>query len=161
MSDYDWDDDDLDGAPGNDGNAMKELRKAYAAEKKRNKEMMEKLSALESSVRERSVKDIVASKGLPEKIAKLIPADVTSPEDVENWVAEYADLFGATAPQESQTTAENIADLQALERISSAQSSGQTFNGDATQLDALIRAAQTPEELNQILFGSVNGPQVV
>lgn len=160
MSEYDWDDDDLDGAPG-DGNAMKELRKAYNAEKKRNKEMVEKLSALESSVRERSVKDIVASKGLPEKIARLIPADVTSPEDVENWVAEYADLFGVPAPQDSQEPAANNADLQALERISSAQSSGQTYNGDATQLDALIRAAQTPEELNNILFGSVNGPQVV
>lgn len=161
MSEYDWDDDDLDGAPGNDGNAMKELRKAYAAEKKRNKEMMEKLSALESSVRERSVKDIVASKGLPEKIAKLIPADVTSPEDVENWVAEYADLFGTPVAQDNQEPAEFNADLAALERISSAQSSGQTYSGDPNQLDALIRAAQTPEELNKILFGSVNGPQVV
>ena len=71
MSDYDWDDDDdNDGASG-DTNAMKELRKAYKAMQKEKKELMESLDSLKSSVRDRSVKDVIASKGLPEKVAAV------------------------------------------------------------------------------------------
>jgi hypothetical protein len=87
---------------------------------------------------------------------------VTSPEDVESWVAEYADLFGSAAPSsQNQEPAVDAADMKALQRISDTQSSGQTFDGDFDQLDARIRAASSPEELNKVLFGNVHGPQVV
>ena len=158
MSDFDWDDDENDNASESTG--MKQLRAALRAEKKRNQEIMDELTTLKTVSRERAVKDIVASKGLPEKIAKLIPADVTSPEDVENWVAEYADLFGAVAPQSNdEEHADNRADLQAWQNISATQKSGQPFDGDFDQMDARIRAAQTPEELNKVLFGNSYGPQ--
>ena len=125
MSEYDWDDDDTDTS--NDSTGMKELRKALRASEKRNKEMSSKLDEMQNVSRERTVKDIILSKGLPDKIVKLIPSDVTSPEDVENWVAEYADLFGSPVPStQSQEPAVNAADMQALQRISSTQASGQT-----------------------------------
>ena len=160
MSEFDWDDDDTDTS--NDSTGMKELRKALRASEKRNKEMSIKLDEMRNVSRERTVKDIISSKGLPDKIIKLIPFDVTSPEDVENWVAEYADLFGSSAPDnQSQAPAVNTADMQALQRISDTQASGQTFDGDYDQMDARIRAASTPAELSKVLFGNMHGPQVV
>lgn len=160
MSDYDWDDDDTEIA--NESTGMKELRKALRASEKRNKEMSGKLDEMRNVSRERTVKDIISSKGLPDKIIKLIPFDVTSPEDVENWVAEYADLFGSSAPVvQNQEPAVNAADMQALQRISDTQASGQTFDGDFDQMEARIRAASSPAELSKVLFGNTHGPQVV
>lgn len=161
MSSYEWDDDDdIDGAP-NDTNAMKELRKAYRAAQKQNKELAEQLDSFKSSLRDRSVKDVIASKGLPDKVSALIPKDVTSAEEVEAWLADYGDIFGVPASSEEQKPAAPNPELQALNRIAATQSSGQTFSGDAGQLDALIRAATTPEELNQILFNNSAGPQAI
>ncbi len=160
MSEFDWDDDDTEIA--NESTGMKELRKALRASEKRNKEMSGKLDEMRNVSRERTVKDIISSKGLPDKIIKLIPFDVTSPEDVENWVAEYADLFGSSAPVvQNQEPAVNAADMQALQRISDTQASGQTFDGDYDQMDARIRAASSPAELSKVLFGNTHGPQVV
>ena len=161
MSDFDWDEDDTENA-GNESTGMKELRKALRAEQKRNKEMSGKLDEMQNMSRDRTVKDIISSKGLPDKIIKLIPSDVTSPEDVESWVAEYADLFGSSEPaSQNQEPAVDAAVMKALQRISDTQSSGQTFDGDFDQLDARIRAASSPEELNKVLFGNAHGPQVV
>jgi hypothetical protein len=162
MSGYEWDDDDdFEGASGDSG-AIKELRKAYKAAQRQNKELMEQLDSLKSSVRDRSVQDVIASRGLPSKVAKLIPKDAASAEEVEAWLDEYGEVFGIKpdSSEEQQPAAPNP-DLQAMSRISAAQSSGQPYSGDADQLDALIRGAQTPEELNKILFGNLTGPQAV
>lgn len=161
MSDFDWEDDDSFEDAQGESTAMKELRKAYREMKKQNKELAESLNNMKSSVRERSVKDVLASKGLPEKISKFIPEDVTSAEEVEAWVAEYGDVFGVqTQNEESQPAALNP-ELQALNRIANTQSTGETYAGDPDQLDALIRAASTPEELNRVLFGNTMGPQAI
>jgi hypothetical protein len=86
---------------------------------------------------------------------------VTSAEEVEAWVAEYGDVFGVPAQKEESQQAAPSPELQALNRISNVQNTGETYSGDSDQLDALIRAAQTPEELNKILFGSVSGPHAI
>lgn len=161
MSDFNWDDDDDFGGASNESNAMKELRKAYKAMQKQNKELAEQLDTFKSSMRDRSVKDVIASKGLPDKVSALIPKDATTAEEVEAWLAEYGDVFGVTAESGEQQPATPSPELQALSRISATQSTGESFSGDPGQLDALIRAANTPEELNQILFGAAGGPQVV
>lgn len=160
MSDYSqWEEEDeFEG----DSNAMKELRKAYKAVQKQNKELAEQLNSFKSNLRDRSVKDVLASKGLPEKVAALIPKDATSSEEVEAWLGEYGDIFGLTQASSEQAAHQPVSpELQAMTRIAETQSTGQPFSGDATQLDALIRAAQTPEELNRVLFGSVTGPHAV
>lgn len=160
MSDYSqWEEEDeFEG----DSNAMKELRKAYKAMQKQNKELSEQLNSFKSNLRDRSVKDVLASKGLPEKVAALIPKDATSSEEVEAWLGEYGDIFGLTQASSEQAAQQPVSpELQAMTRIAETQSSGQPFSGDATQLDALIRAAQTPEELNRVLFGSTTGPHAV
>lgn len=157
MSDYSQWEDDLEDS--GETNAMKDLREAYKKAQKQNKELAERLEQLQSSLRERSVKDVIASKGLPEKVAALIPKDITSSEEVDAWLSEYGDVFGASPASTEGQPATPSPELQALSRIAGAQSTGQPFSGDATQLDALIRSAQTPEELNKILFGAAAGPQ--
>ena len=100
MSDYSQWEDDLEDS--GETNAMKDLREAYKKAQKQNKEMAERLEQLQSSLRERSVKDVIASKGLPEKVAALIPKDITSSEDVENWINEYGEIFGVQAQSSTE-----------------------------------------------------------
>ena len=160
MSEYEWDDDELD-AQG-ETNAMRELRKAYKKLQSEKKELAESLEAMQSSLRERSVKDVIASKGLPEKVAALIPKDATTSEEVEAWIAEYGDVFGVQveADEPEQSTQVNP-ELAALNRISETQSGGQPFSNDPDQLASLISAADNPEALNKLLFGNEMGPQAI
>ncbi len=164
MSDFDFDDDDFGDAQGDSG-ALRDLRKAYKSLQKQLKDAVAENESLKSSVRERSVKDVLASKGLPEKIAKFIPADATSAEDVEAWLSENGDVFGASATADTEGLPQQDApvdpNLAAWQRISQTQSSGQPFTNDPDQLASLIKSAGDPEELNKILFGNSAGPQAV
>lgn len=86
------------------------LRKAYDRKTKQEKELREKLAALESRERERTLSETLRSKGVNEKLAKLYPADRESTQEkVDEWLNEYADAFGqaprtqeAAPPQVSQ-----------------------------------------------------------
>lgn len=163
MSDFDFDDDDFGDAQGDSG-ALRDLRKAYKTLQKQLKDAVSENESLKSSVRERSVKDVLASKGLPEKIAKFIPSDATSAEEVEAWLAENGDVFGSVAAEtqgQPQQDAPVDPNLAAWQRISQTQSSGQPFTNDPDQLSSLINSAANPEELNKILFGTTAGPQAV
>jgi hypothetical protein len=160
MSEYEWDDDDIDTS--SDSNAMKELRKAYKKLQAEKKELAETLESMQSSLRERSVKDVIASKGLPEKVSALIPKDVTTSEEVEAWITEYGDVFGVQVEAEQPEQPKQVdPDLAALNRISETQSGGQPFTNDPDQLASLIAAADNPEALNKLLFGSATGPQAI
>lgn len=164
MSEFDFDFDDNEDAQGDSG-ALRELRKAYKSLQKQLKEATEMNESLQSSMRERSVKDVLTSKGLPEKIAKFIPSEVTSAEDVEAWLADNGDVFGVSqqaASTEGQPQEEAPdPNLAAWQRISATQSGGQPFSNDPDQLAALIQGATDPVELNKILFGNPTGPQAV
>jgi hypothetical protein len=162
MSDYEWDEDDIDT---NDSNAMKELRKAYKKLQAEKKELAEQLDSMQSSLRERSVKDVIASYGLSDKVSALIPKDVTSAEEVDEWIQTYGDVLGlekeSSGEADSQPKTTQNPELQALSRIAETQSSGQPFTNDPDQLASLIAGAENQEALNQLLFGSASGPQAV
>ena len=160
MSEYDWDDDEDFSGASNDSNAMKELRKAHREAQKRNKEMSAQLESLQSSLRERSVRDILDAKNIPAKVAALVPKDITSAEDVESWLAEFGDVFGFTSQDSKQDESTPIVnhELEKWSRISSTQSSGEAYNGDNDQMSALINAVTSVEELNKLLHGNSTGP---
>ena len=164
MSEYDDWDAELGDAQGDSGD-IPELRKAYRKLQRQNKELLDQLNGMQKQVRERSVKDVLAAKGLPPKIAAFIPESANTSEEVEAWIAEYGDVFGVQAGEQGEAV-ESAGEprqvdpsLQALGRISAVQQSGQPYSGDPDQLAGLIAGARTPEELNEILFGSVMGPQ--
>lgn len=163
---YDWEDDDDDFETSSKGgtDVLKELRKANRAKEKQLKELQDQLSSMQSSVRERSVKDVLESKGLNSKIAAFIPKEITSADDVAAWVEQYGDVFGSAPAVDSSEAESSPAqfnpELAALNRIAQTQSSGQPFSSDPTQIAAQIASANSIEELNMLLFKNAAGPNV-
>jgi hypothetical protein len=160
---YDGYDDDNDDFDNDSSNPLRALRKENRAKEKQIKELQEQLQSLSKATRERSLADVLTARGLPSKIAKFIPEDVTSEEDVASWLDEYGDVFGASssAPEQSAPADENAEVLSALQKIASTQSTGQAPTGDQSQIAALIAGARTPEELNKVLFGNEHGPAAI
>jgi len=151
---YDYDDDG--------STVLRQLRKENRSKEKQIKELQEQLSAINTQTRERSVRDVLTAKGLNPKIARFVPEDVTSDEDVAAWINEYADVFGGATQvegdtDEAETSAPQI-DTSGYSQNGQVQQSGSQFNGDPGQLAALIQSARSPEELNKVLFGSEGGP---
>lgn len=156
---YDDDDYDFD----DESNPLKALRKENRSKEKQIKELQEQLSALSKAQRERSLADVLATRGLNAKIARFIPENVTSEEEVASWLDENGDLFGVTPSQpagdESPTESDPV--LESLAKIANTQSTGEAPTGDQGQIAALIAGARTPAELNKILFGNADGPAAI
>ena len=150
------DDDDY----GDESNPLKALRKENRSKEKQIKELQEQLTALSKAQRERSLADVLTTRGLNSKIARFIPEDVASEEDVASWLDDNGDLFGITQSSvEESAQADPNAELHsALQKIATTQSTGQAPTGDPSQIAALIAGARTPEELNKVLFGNEFGP---
>lgn len=148
MSQFD-DDDDFD-----DNDNINVVRKADRAKAKRISELEKELSSFRTSARKQALQGAIEAKGLNPKIAAFVPADL-SPDEVGDWLTEYGDVFAPSgaapvvddAPQELPTgiTPEGAA------AFSEVANSGAAPTGDEGQLLARIKAAKTPEELNQIL----------
>lgn len=164
FDEYDDDFEDFDEEPQRrENNALRELRKANKAKDKQIKELMEQLTTINKSVREQSVKEVLASKGINTKVAALIPGDIKTPEEVSNWLNDYGDVFGIQSDQGAEAPAQQQQrqvdpTLESLGRIASMQNSGQPFTNDSDQIASLIANARGPEELNEILFGNSAGP---
>ena len=73
---YDDDDFDLEDEAQPDPNGPANLRKALRRAEKEKKELAEQLSKIQSDLRERSVKEVLESKGVPSKVAKIGRAHV-------------------------------------------------------------------------------------
>ena len=111
----------------------------------------------EAQARERArlVKDTVVTKGLPEKVANLIPDTVVTVEDLDKWVADYADVFGAKAPgdekpQGEATTPPGVSDQ--YRRLANAEQGGSAPT-NLTDVQAALDKAETPEEVLAALGG--------
>jgi len=144
--------DDLNRAPreyGDDGIAN--LRKAKRADEKRIKELEEQLAKFSKESNERTVKEILESKGVNTKAARLVLKDLdTINEDaVSNWLVENGDLIGYTPNQEKPVDAENLRALQQQDSIT------QTADTPAYSEDIarLIANASSEEEIISILSG--------
>lgn len=160
----DWDDDDDDfGGDDHRGNDIPDLRKAYNSLKRQYKELQTQYDEAQKAVRERSVKDVLAAKGVNTKIAAFIPADLKTEQEIEAWIDDYSDVFGvqsAPAPtDEAQPAAAPDPNMEAWARISQQQASGQPMSMDEAQLEALVKATANPAALNKLLFGNEFGPQ--
>lgn len=149
-----WEDEDnLDneshGSNGDD--AMTNLRKAKRADEKRIKELTEQLNSLNKERNERVVKEILASKGVNAKAARLVikDLDAISEESVSDWLAENGDLIGFQPKQETQVS---NADIEALKKQDSVTQSAMapTYSDDVEQR---LANATTEEEILSILNG--------
>lgn len=129
------------------------LRKALKKAEKQRKELEEQLAQMQSSLRERSVKDVLETKGVNPKIAAFIPKDVTAPEAIAAWIDEYADVFGIQQQSsEPQLTESAIQDQRISNSVASASNPGRDED-----LMSRVMSAASKEELDMLIFGGTTG----
>ena len=148
---YEDDEDDFVNETAETDNGPANLRKALKRAEKEKKELADQLAQIQSDLRSRSVKEVLANKGVPEKVAKFIPGDISTSEVVDAWLSENADVFGfQLAGQEPAPTSEETqANVAAYQRINAASQNANTPTRDQ-DLAAKIAGAKTVEELNAL-----------
>ena len=94
-------------------NGIANLRKAKRADEKRIKELEEQLAKFSKESNERIVKEILESKGVNLKAARLVLKDLDTIDEqsVTNWLTENGELIGYT-PNNNQVDNENIRALK-------------------------------------------------
>ena len=161
MSNINWDDEDDDtidtdysGFAGQDSDLLKKLRKAKRSDEKRIKELTDQLEIFSKQQRERTVKEVLEKKGVNPKLARLALRDIEgelSEDAVNNWVNDYADVFGIKI--DNQVTPEaNELDLAALRQQDIVTQSAITPN-QAQDAFARIDGAQSAEEIIAMIHG--------
>ena len=154
---YDEDDDFDVTEEVQDANGPANLRKALKRAEKEKKELAEQLAAIQSDLRSRSVKEVLASKGVPDKLAKFIPSDVSTPEQVDAWLEENADIFGFSKSAESaEADDETKANVASYQRINASTQNASTPTRDADLASKLNSNALTKADLDA-MTGNISG----
>jgi hypothetical protein len=165
---YDWDfQDDDDEQPIDPRSLPKQLRKVIKDAKAEAKAAKDEAEVLRKENREIHVTNVLKSMGVPEKVAKLIPSDVTSGEAIKSWLSDYSDVFtpssstpatqavtGEVVNTNGQAFIENAATANGMspEEIANAQrmqataTSGQPFGGRHDELMAKLNDPELTEE---------------
>ena len=148
---YEDDEDDFVNEEAEADNGPANLRKALKRAEKEKKELSDQLAQIQADLRSRSVKEVLATKGVPEKVAKFIPGDISTPEAVDAWLTENADVFGfqPAGTEPAPTSEETKANVAAYQRINAASQNANTPSRDQ-DLAAKIAGAKTVEELNAL-----------
>jgi hypothetical protein len=148
---YEDDEDDFVNEEAEADNGPANLRKALKRAEKEKKELSDQLAQIQADLRSRSVKEVLATKGVPEKVAKFIPGDISTPEAVDAWLTENADVFGfqIAGSEPAPTSEETQANVAAYQRINAASQNANTPTRDQ-DLAAKIAGAKTVEELNAL-----------
>ena len=150
-TDWEDEDDDLDYVPSfdSDTDLVKKLRKANRLQEKKIKDLETNLGSLTKAQRERIIKDTFASKGVNAKIATFVPADLEASEDaISAWLDEHGDVFGVQAPQKTELSQQDIANLRQMDAVIQNSLSPDK----AEDLAMRIANAASAEELNAILY---------
>ena len=126
-----------------DSDLLKQLRKELKTKTKLLSEMETQLGSIKSEQRQNTIKSVLESKGVSPKIAKFIPQDIdASPDAIDSWIQENADVFGLTA----QTPSESVPDLATLRQIDAVTANAQSPAG----LDDIMLRLQNAESEDEI-----------
>lgn len=150
---FDYDEFDED-ETGSNGNVLADLRKALKAANKRNRELESKVAEFSTVQRETAIKNILESKNLNAKVAKLIPSDVAASEDsISQWLEDFGDVFGIvqTEVQETAPAAEQPRDLGALRQID-AVTSGAITPDKVQNLMTQLDQASSAEDILRLIY---------
>lgn len=149
-----WDDEeDEDTTPTgfeSDTDLVKKLRKALKAEQRRNKELETSYGELTKAQKERILKDVLASKGVNQKIAQFIPSDIEASEDaISSWLDANGDVFGYTPAPKPAVNQQDIASMQKMDSVLT----GAETPAASDDLANRIANAGSEEEILSILSG--------
>lgn len=146
---YEYDDEDDFTNEGTD--VVQQLRKVNRTLEKRLKELEGEYGNLKTQSRQRSVKDVLASKGVRPSIAKYIPEDISDEESINTWLKDNAEDFGINLEADATATQTNAkVDTSTQSRINNVVSTGTPPGIDEDSL-AKILAAADPRALDAIL----------
>lgn len=151
---YEDDDDNDEYGEVDESRLVKDLRKQLREALKVKDELSATVENLSKTTRTSQLKDVLSSKSLNPKLAGFYPSDgEVTPEAVDAWVSEYADVFGIQTQAEEPDV--NPAEAALHQRISA---SSDLFNASPSpakfaDLEQRIAKAASLEELQQILAG--------
>ena len=141
-------------------NGPAELRKALKKEKTERENDAKELATLRAELRARSVKDVLDKKGVSDKVAKFIPADVTTSEQIDSWLTENADVFGFTTEKSEANTEINQENVSNFRRITQATETAIPATKDNDLMAKLLSPNLTMAELSSMRDGGET-PQAV
>lgn len=141
------DDIDIDDEYSDSSDLVKKLRRAARANEKRAKELEAELNTLRTEQRTNVVKSVLESRGVRPSIAKYIPNEVSTADDIDAWLRENAEDFGFTLGQPKQE-----ADLATLRQIDAVTANAVSPAG---MDDMMLRLSQaeSAEEIENLIFG--------
>jgi hypothetical protein len=149
-----WDDEEDDDTPTgefqSDSALVKQLRKQLKAEQRRLKELETSYGELTKAQKERILKDVLSSKGVNQKIAQFIPADIEASEDaISSWLDANGDVFGYTPAPKPVINQQDIASMQKMDAVLTNAETPATSD----DLQNRIANATSEEEILSILSG--------
>ena len=151
MSNYDYEDDDDDFQP-ESNDLVKQLRKAAKQKDKELAELRAQFESVSKAQRERSIKDVLESRGVNGKVAKFIPQDLDPTEEsLSKWLEDNADVFGFQV--EDKQPVVDPAQAAAYKKMNNAVEQGLTFESTDDIMKKLL-SANSKEELDEIIRAS-------
>jgi len=149
MSNFEYEDDEDDFTT-ESNDLVKQLRKATKQKDKELAELRAQFEGVSKAQRERSIKDVLESRGVNSKIAKFIPSDVDSTEEsLSKWLDENGDVFGFTATDSNQPVVDP-ADAAAYKKMNNVTDQGLTPDASDDIMRRLM-SANSKEELDDII----------
>lgn len=147
--DFEDDDDDFETTPvkpqGSD--LLKQLRKQLRQAEKEKREQAAELQTLRSERRSMSVAQVLEAEGVPARIAKYIPSEITDKEAVKAWLEENGEDFGyAKGAHEGEPDP----DEGTFRRMNNATENALSPS-QIEDLYSQIDAAQSAEEVNALM----------
>ena len=151
MSNFEYEDDEDDITTSDTSNDLvKQLRKATKQKDKELAELRAQFEGVSKAQRERSIKDVLESRGVNSKIAKFIPSDVDSTEEsLSKWLDENGDVFGFQATESNQPVVDP-AQAAAYKRMNNVTEQGLTPDSHDDIMRRLM-SANSKEELDDII----------
>ena len=151
MSNFEYEDDEDDITTSDSSNDLvKQLRKANKQKEKELADLKAQFGEISKAQRERSIKDVLESRGVNSKIAKFIPSDVDSTEEsLSKWLDENGDVFGFQATESNQSVVDP-AQAAAYKKMNSVTEQGLTPDASDDIMRKLMNA-NSKEELDDII----------
>ena len=149
--DWDDDDEDFDSEPQvqDDSALIKQLRKTLRAKEAELKKFESELGELRTVQRMNTIKSVLSEKGVSPKVAKFIPSDIdATPEAIDAWVNENADVFGIQVPSDQPK-----ADLATLRQIDMVTANALTPDKEQDMYLRLDQA-QSADEIINMIYGA-------
>ena len=153
MSNNDYEDDDFDfedSSSNQNNDLVKQLRKAAKQKDKELAELRAQCGEVSKAQRERNIKDVLESRGVNSKIAKLIPSDLEPTEEsLSKWLDDNGDVFGFQASESNQPVVDP-AQAAAYKKMNSVTEQGLTPDASDDIMRKLM-SANSKEELDEVI----------